>query len=128
MPPETKGKTTLWLVAIVGIAAAACVGIMFWWGHATVSPPPPPKSDGASSDLPVKTSVLSLAANLPVNAIKAILEEKVPKSFKFDEHKDVHAYGELHRGAISVRDVGSSARGYHLSSRLGTRLLSAVCS
>jgi hypothetical protein len=112
MPPRTKGKTTLWLGAIVATAAAACVGILFWWGHATVSPPPPPKSDGASSDLPVTTSVLSLAANLPVSAIKAILEEKVPGSFKFDEHKDVRVYGELHRGGISVRDDPQAKRVY----------------
>jgi len=112
VPPEPQGKSKLWLGAIVAVAAAACVGIVFWWGHTTVSPPPPPKSDSASVELSATTSVLSLAANLPVNAIKAILEEKVPKSFKFDSKNGVRAYGEPSRGAITVRDDVPAKRVY----------------
>ncbi len=112
MPPATKWKSILWIGANVVIAAAACLGILLYWGHANVSPPPPPKNDDASRDLPETTSILSLSANLPLNSIKVILEEKVPKSFKFDDHQDIHVYGELHRGAISVRDDPQAKRVY----------------
>ena len=112
MSPKTDGNSKLWLGAILVAVAAVCLVIGMWWGHVTVSPPPPPKSDGASSDLPPTTSVLSVSVNLPVNAINAILEEKVPKTFKFDKTDGVRAYGEPSRGAITVRDDVQAKRVY----------------
>ena len=55
-----------------------------------------------TSELLPTTSNLSLAVDLPIEAIKKILEEQVPNPIKFDGTNDWHVYGDLPRQPISV--------------------------
>src|SRR5579862_8458368 len=91
----------LWLVG--GIVVACAVGSgLFWWARVKVAPPPPPKKTFPTLEMPAVASHLSINASLTTKAIAALLENEIPKTFKFDERNDVHVFGSPSRGAINV--------------------------
>jgi Domain of unknown function (DUF4403) len=103
MPPESdKKKSMLGLLAVfIGVAVAG-VAVGLWLSDVSVAPIPPPEHPKADFAMPSTTSSLSVAVTSPTASIKAILEQAVPKSFKFDDNHGVRAYGEPTRGEITV--------------------------